>query len=299
MDQDSRAEPVELPSGVGQTAIGVARGRAVESRRTDRLFDDPLAAAFVEAAGASFELAPSSAGMDIRPMGDAYVAIRTRFFDDALVGACADGIRQVVILGAGLDARAFRLAWPDDARVFELDVPDVFDFKERVLTAQRATARCARLVVQVDLRQDWPAAVHAHGFRDDERSAWLLEGLLMYLTQAERDLLFSHITAQSAADSRMALEPPTWQIPANLAPTVARGTLDQSTMAAAARLAQAAVEDAAVADPAGWLHGWGWRAQLFDVAERFAAYGRELAPGVAGMLSASRRWLATAERRAD
>jgi methyltransferase (TIGR00027 family) len=298
MDQDSRAESVELPSGVGQTAIGVARGRAMETRRADRLFDDPLAATFVEAAGASFESTPSSAGMDIRPMRDAYVAIRTRFFDEALLGACADGIRQAVILGAGLDARAFRLPWPDGARVFELDVPDLFDFKERVLTDKRAIARCERVVVRVDLRQDWPVALHARGFRDAERSAWLLEGLLMYLTQAERDLLLSHISAQSAAGSRMALEPPTWQIPANLAPTVARGTLDQSTMATAARLAQAAAEDAAVADPAGWLHGWGWRAQLFDVAERFAAYGRELAPGVAGMLNASRRWLVTAERRA-
>jgi O-methyltransferase involved in polyketide biosynthesis len=110
----------------------------------------------------------------------------------------------------------------------------------------------------------------------------------MYLTQAERDHLVSHVTAQSTAGSRMALEPPTWQIPAHLASTVARGTLDQSTIATAGRLAQAAVEDAAVADPAGWLHGWGWRADLFDVAKRFVAYGRELAPGVAGMLSASR-----------
>jgi methyltransferase (TIGR00027 family) len=237
--------------------------------------------------------------MDIRPMRDAYVAIRTRFFDDALIGACADGIRQVVTLGAGLDARAFRLPWPDGTRVFELDVPDVFDFKERVLADQDAKARCECVVVRVDLRLDWPAALHVHGFRDDEPTAWLLEGLLMYLTQAERDHLISHISAQSAAGSRMALEPPAWQIPAHLASTVARGTLDQSTMATVARLAQAAVEDAAVADPAGWLRGWGWRAELFDVAERFAAYGRELAPGVAGMLSASRRWLATAERSAD
>jgi methyltransferase (TIGR00027 family) len=298
MDQDTRTESAELPSGVGQTAIGVARGRAVESRRTDRLFDDPLAAAFVEAAGANFESTPSNPGMDIRPMRDAYVAIRTRFFDDALIGACADGIRQVVILGAGLDARAFRLPWPDDTRVFELDVPDVFDFKERVLTDQRAKARCGRVVVRVDLRKDWPAVLRARGFRPDQRSAWLLEGLLMYLTQSERDLLLSHITAQSATDSRMAVEPPTWQIPAHLASTLARGTLDQSTIATAGKLAQAAVEDAAVADPAGWLRGCGWRAELFDVAERFAAYGRELAPGVAGMLSASRRWLATAERSA-
>jgi hypothetical protein len=75
--------------------------------------------------------------------------------------------------------------------------------------------------------------------------------------------------------------------PAEVAATVARGTLDQATMAMAAQLSQAAAEEAAVGDPAGWLSGWGWRVHLYDVAERFAAYGRELSPGVAGTLNAS------------
>ncbi len=297
MEQRVSSGPAELPSAVGQTAIGVARARALESRRPDRLFDDPLAAAFVEAAGADFNSPASSSSMDVRPMRDAYVAIRTRFFDEALLGASNDSIRQVVIPGAGLDVRAFRLPWHGDVSVFELDVPDVFEFKERVLAEHGATPRCERIVVPSDLRQDWPTALRSSGFRADQASVWLLEGVLMYLTQVERDLLIGRISRLADSASRMAAEPPTWRIPADVAATVARGTLDQATMALAAQLSQAAGEEPSVADPAGWLSGWGWRVQLYDVAERFAAYGRQPTPGVADLPGATRRrWLATAER---
>jgi methyltransferase (TIGR00027 family) len=230
-------------------------------------------------------------------MRDAYVAIRTRFFDDALLSASDDGIRQVVIPGAGLDARAFRMPWNDRTRVFELDISDVFEFKERVLAEQSATPRCQRIVVPVDLRDDWPTALRSSGFRADQPSVWLLEGVLMYLTQAESDRLIATISGLADSGSRMAVEPPTWRIPAEVASAVARGTLDRATMAMAAQLSQAAAEDASVTDPVGWLSGWGWRVQLYDVAERFAAYSRATSPGVAAMLGAGpRRWLATAER---
>jgi len=119
----------------------------------------------------------------------------------------------------------------------------------------------------------------------------------MYLTQREKDRLIEHVGSLADSGSRIAVEPPTWRIPAEVASTVARGTLDQATMATAAQLSQAAAEEASVADPAGWLSRWGWTVQLYDVGERFATYGRELSPAVADMLSAGpRRWLATAER---
>jgi methyltransferase (TIGR00027 family) len=297
VEQHVSSGSAELPRAIGQTAIGVARARAVESRRPDRLFDDPLAAAFVEAAGGDFDAPPSSSTMDVRPMRDAYVAIRTRFFDEALLSASDDNIGQVVILGAGLDARAFRLPWHDGTRLFELDMADVFEFKERVLAEQRVYPRCERIVLPVDLRDDWPAALRSSKFRADQASIWLLEGVLMYLSQAERDRLIEQISQLADTASRMAVEPPTWRIPPGVAATVARGKLDRATMAMAAQLSQAAAEEASVADPAGWLSRWGWRVQLYDVAERFAAYGREPPPGVANMLGAGpRRWLATAER---
>src|SRR5215510_6443765 len=100
---------IPLPAGVGLTALAVADARARESRRADRLFEDPIAQLFVDAAGQAFAPAPLDGGLDVRAMRAEYVAIRTRYFDDALAGACARGCRQVVLLAAGLDTRAFRL----------------------------------------------------------------------------------------------------------------------------------------------------------------------------------------------
>src|SRR5262249_54799214 len=122
-----------LPRGVGLTALSVADARARESARPDRLFDDPFAQLFVDAAGAEFAPPSTANAIDIRAARAEYVAIRTRFFDDELRAACAAGCRQVVVLAAGLDTRAFRLEWPVGARLFELDVAEVLAFKERVL----------------------------------------------------------------------------------------------------------------------------------------------------------------------
>jgi len=125
-----------VPTGVGKTALGVAAVRAAESRRTDRLFNDPYAEAFLAAAPGAFDLEQRTGAGVMASWGAAlssHAVTRTRFFDDYLLAATAGGIGQVVLLGAGLDARAFRLPWTDDVRLFELDRPDVLAFKERVL----------------------------------------------------------------------------------------------------------------------------------------------------------------------
>jgi len=108
----------DAPAGVGLTALAMARVRAEESRRTDRLFDDPYAAAFVAAAPGALPEDRGASG-DLAWMGAVFAfhgVIRTRFFDDCLLAACAAGCRQVVLLAAGLDTRAFRLSWPDGGR---------------------------------------------------------------------------------------------------------------------------------------------------------------------------------------
>jgi methyltransferase (TIGR00027 family) len=141
--------PGPLP-GVAKTALGVARARARESRREDRLFGDPYAQAFVEAAPGVFPQEPATwqqraALGPLAPLGAAFHAhavIRTRFFDDYLAGAAGAGCRQVVLLAAGLDTRAFRLAWPAGVRLFEVDLPGVLAFKEPVLAACGAVPRC-------------------------------------------------------------------------------------------------------------------------------------------------------------
>jgi len=113
------------PAGVGRTALLMAALRVRERARPDRLFDDRLAEAFVSAANGTGDTAPSA----LLPDGAAdFLAIRTRFFDDEAQAACAAGIRQLVLLGAGLDSRAFRLDWPPGVRLFEVDLPGLFAF---------------------------------------------------------------------------------------------------------------------------------------------------------------------------
>lgn len=135
-----------------------------------------------------------------------HVVIRTRFFDDYLLDAAAAGVRQVVLLAAGLDTRAFRLPWPGGVRVFELDLPEVLTFKAQVLARSGAAPCCGRAVLPVDLRTDWRGALLASGHDLGQPTAWLVEGLLIYLTATEAGRLLADITATSAPGSRLAFE---------------------------------------------------------------------------------------------
>lgn len=190
-------------SGVGLTAVGVAWARAVESRRPDRLFDDPLAARVAQRGQQGLEesfgvreggLAQTSPVDEhvARAFLD-YAAVRTRYFDDCLLEACADGCRQVVILAAGMDARAFRLPWPAGIRIYELDRRDVLAVKEEVIAAEGVSPRCQRHGVATDLAADWAAdwaaELRAAGFSGGQQTAWLAEGLLNYLTPEDNDAL--------------------------------------------------------------------------------------------------------------
>src|SRR6185369_11465374 len=138
----------------------------------------------------------SAAGGGVAPQAAAappgtseFLAIRARFFDDQARAACAAGIRQVVLLAAGLDCRAFRLDWPGGVWMFELDLPEMFAFKEPVLTSVGAVARCGRVVVAVDLRGQWVDTLTAAGFDPGTATGWFAEGLLPYLSATEGDRL--------------------------------------------------------------------------------------------------------------
>ncbi|MFH8589654.1 SAM-dependent methyltransferase [Streptomyces celluloflavus] len=263
--------------GVAATALGVARIRAAESARDDRLFDDPYAAAFVSAAAAPEPPAapPRSDGSEVSAARyDAFyrglsrhVVLRTRFFDDYLLAATGEhGIRQVVILATGLDTRAFRLAWPGGVRLFEIDLPDVLAFKHRVLAEQRARPRCARTALAADLRRDWPAPLRAAGFVPDEPTAWLIEGLLVYLSADEAARLLTTVGEQSAPGSRLAFP--------------GAGDFRGSPMMAAGRAIPSMREISALwkgglseAAPA-WLARHGWHAHTHPRATVAASYGR-------------------------
>ncbi|WP_307806624.1 class I SAM-dependent methyltransferase [Streptomyces sp. FH025] len=200
-------------AGVGLTALLVAAARAIETHRPDPLARDPYAEHFVRAA-------PASAHWPVHPRdvpgGDAdplwgrlgrYFALRTRALDDQLLRAAHLGTRQVVLLGAGLDARALRLDWPPGRTVFEVDRPEVLAFKQRVLDGLGTPpAAPHRVAVEADFRTDWSPALTAAGFRPDLPTAWLAEGLLLYLPGAAERELVAAVDRFSAPGSTLAYE---------------------------------------------------------------------------------------------
>ncbi|MCW2662458.1 MAG: hypothetical protein JWP83_3610 [Mycobacterium sp.] len=210
-DQDSW----DLASSVGATATMVAAARALASTETDAIIDDPFAAPLVRAVGLDFfirlingEVAPGAEDggeRDLQLETDS-IAVRTRFFDDFFLNAARDGIRQSVILAAGLDVRAYRLAWPPTSVVYEVDQPKVVEFKTAAMANLGAAPTADRRTVTIDLRDDWPEALRRSGFDTTQPTSWSAEGLLMYLPPDAQDRLFDNITALSAPGSKLATE---------------------------------------------------------------------------------------------
>lgn len=180
---------------VAITGLLVAALRAEESRREDRLFDDPFAEALAGEEGrAALARYRASATVDV-PI----VEVRTRWYDDEIAHAIGSGIRQVAVLAAGMDSRAYRLAWPRDARIFELDQPEVIAEKARRLNG--AEARCAHAAIGVNLAHDFVAALEAQGFDRAARTLWLIEGLLTYLPRRTAEAIFGRVDACAAPRS--------------------------------------------------------------------------------------------------
>ena len=203
----------DLATSVGATATMVAAQRALAAAGPEPLIDDPFAAPLVRAVGLDIYTRlvdgeiPVTEDSDFDPerMGRG-MGLRTRFFDRFFLDAVEAGVRQAVILAAGLDARAYRLPWPAGTVVYEVDLPAVIEFKSATLSALGAEPTAERRTVGVDLRDDWPAALVAAGFDPTAPTAWSAEGLLVYLPPAAQDALFDNITAHSAPGSRLACE---------------------------------------------------------------------------------------------
>ena len=168
--------------GVGATALLTAAARALETEKPQGLLSDPLARALAGSEG--FELLALGAMGLVASNGSPLYVVRHRFFDDILLELTeTSNIRQVVLVAAGLDTRAFRLDWPDGTRVFEIDQPSVFAHKDAILEAQGAVACADRIVVPADLREDWPEALLSREFDPERPTAWVAEGLLFYLPE--------------------------------------------------------------------------------------------------------------------
>jgi methyltransferase (TIGR00027 family) len=202
----------DLASSVGATATMVAAQRALSTR--EKLIDDPFAEPLVRAVGLDFITRVLDGEIRLDDVDPEFntrraaegMAVRTRFFDNLFTDAAAAGVRQAVILAAGLDARAYRLPWPDGTVVFEVDQPEVIEFKSRTLAELGGKPTADRRAVGIDLRGDWPKALLDNGFDARRPTAWIAEGLLIYLPPQAQDKLFDNITELSAPGSRLATE---------------------------------------------------------------------------------------------
>ncbi len=262
--------PEDLPDGVAETAVGAAMMRARESARADGLFVDPYAAAFVAAVPPIFSDGPTSqddpAMADIEAAFEEVMAVRTRFFDDFVTAAAANGVHQVMLVGAGLDTRAYRLDWPSGVRLFELDLAAVLNFKNRVLAENAAQLRCERITVAVDLqRSDWTTTTLDAGFEPGRPAAWVAEGIVPYLTNDAAERMLLRIGELSSPDSRLALDHAGGADDAVL--HQARST---PTMNDIASMWQGGLLE----ETSPWLSLHGWDAQAVHGESLSAEYGR-------------------------
>ncbi|HTT00278.1 MAG TPA: SAM-dependent methyltransferase [Streptosporangiaceae bacterium] len=267
---------------LAQTARWIAAVRARESRRPDRLFDDPWAAGLAGTAGEEWLRAREDAP------ALAIMVVRARFFDDFLARAvAADGVRQVVLVAAGLDTRGYRLSWPAGLRLFELDQPGVLAQKQEFLDGAGAVPGCARRPVGVDLAGQWTPALLDAGFDPESPSCWLLEGFLFYLPPAGIARLLDEVTGLAAAGSRLGFDIVNT---ATFTHPLTRPWIDMQ-----ARLG--APWRGALDDPAGFLAGRGWEATLTQPGEPSANFGRWPFPILPRELPGMPRdWLVTARR---
>jgi methyltransferase (TIGR00027 family) len=247
---------------VADTGLLVAAIRARESGRDDALFTDPYA---YRLAGEAGRAALTAAIAETGEQSTVQIVVRTRFFDDAMLRAVG-AARQLALLAAGMDSRAYRLPWPDGVTVYELDQATVIHAKADLLAGE--TPRCRRVALGVDLADDWPAALTAAGFDPQTPTVWLIEGLLQYLDEGAVGTLFARVNALSATDSTLLYD-------------VVGKTLLESPMMAPLRKTMAE-------RGSPWLFGTdapgelaerhGWSATVTDVAEPGNKWGRWPSP---------------------
>jgi len=289
----------EITESVGATALGVAAARAADTESSDPLINDPFARVFLDRVGHGvwdWYGAPELPAAVVEAEPDmpqrmqalvSYFASRTKFFDTEFIDAANAGVRQAVILAAGLDARSWRLPWPDGTTVYELDQDRVLDFKLETLHQHGAEPTANRVPVAVDLRQDWPTALRQAGFDATAPSVWSIEGLLMYLPAAAQDLLFERIQELAAPGSRIAVEGlgPEFAIPELR--DVRRERMDRvrELMAEAGSPLEVPKTDELWyfeerQDVSDWLRRHGWDVTATPSDELMAGYGRPSPEGL-------------------
>jgi methyltransferase (TIGR00027 family) len=238
---------------VAKTSLLVAAVRAVETNRSEnegRLFSDPFAEVLAGSEGFSI-LAQARAEVGEQPS----VVLRTRYIDDRISEGLAQGIRQIVTLAAGMDARAYRLSFPEGTRVFELDRPEVLSYKQEKLGD--TLPHCIRHAVGVDLREEWQSKLIEAGMNTAERTLWLVEGLLLYLDEAAVLTLFEKIDSLSVENSILLFD------------VLGRSLLDAPQMAKQLHFAEklGAPWRFGVDEPEKFMDQFGWKAAATQPGE--------------------------------
>ena len=235
---------------VAKTSLLTAAMRAVETKREDRLFNDPYAELLAGAEGAEL-LRRAIAESGDQPA----IAIRTRYIDDRFNAALKEGVRQIVMLAAGMDTRAFRLDFPAGSRLFELDRNEVFDYKHAKLA--NVPARCERKAIAVDLREEWPSQLIQAGFRKGESTLWMIEGLLMYLEEPQVMKLFQRINGLASSRDLMLFD------------ILSRTLLEAPHMEKQLKFLASigAPWHFGTNDPVGFMKNFGWQATLSQAGE--------------------------------
>jgi methyltransferase (TIGR00027 family) len=264
---------------VGATALGVAAARAAETSGPNPLIRDEFARVLVSSAGPAWArladpelgwLDGDPYGQRVHQLGIDYQAVRTHFFDEYFAGAVRAGVRQVVILAAGLDSRAYRLSWPAGTAVYEIDQPKVVEYKTEILLSHGAIPTAVRRPVAADLRDDWPAALTAAGFDRAEPTAWLAEGLLPYLPCDAQDRLFEMVTALSATDSHLAVE----AFGMNSRSNSQRWLRMRERLGLDVNVQALTYHEPERSDAAEWLAEHGWRVHSINNRDEMARLGR-------------------------
>jgi methyltransferase (TIGR00027 family) len=272
----------DLASSVGATATAVAALRAMASQGPDAVLDDPWADPLVRAVGIETfiklvdgetgESAETADPLLTRRAMTEQMTVRTRFFDDFFTTATASGVRQAVILASGLDTRAYRLPWPSGTVVYEIDQPDVIEFKTRTLAGLGAQPTAQRRTIAIDLRDDWPSALVQAGFVTSLPTAWSAEGLLAYLPPEAQDRLFDNITELSAPGSRVASEYVDIRtLPSDWAEQLTERSQRLGTTVNLAELIYTGERN----DAADYLKSRGWQVGILGASEAHAANGFE------------------------
>lgn len=255
---------LDISVGVGQTALFIAWQRHAESQRSDALFHDPFAAALIEQLEGT---ATHSHVSEVAKRANfpQYFVVRTRYFDDEILSSLKRGVRQVITLAAGVDGRPARLNCPAGTRWFEIDLPDMVAFKRELMKRSELPLNCDWHPVAADLTSDWITPLRAAGFDSTQPTIWLIEGLLMYLTDTAGDAVIRKISESSAPGSALLLE-----------------HLDSIMMSDEGKLARERVESqgarwlSARDNIRDWLSPYGWETTVYAGADPKIAYGRHV-----------------------